>query len=139
VRNKYHRQDWINNFQSAKDGNDVWDFIWQYTLFVQNGLAIVPSKNLILNIGFDGQATHTSIAPHYYDQMKLNTLPENKLKHPNFIYIDEELQHKVIVVCHKMNPFFSFKRYPLYHKLKKVIPNRLRAEFSRLLGNQANA
>ncbi len=139
VRNKYHRQKWMNYFQLAKDSNDIWDFLWQYTLFIQNGLAIVPSKNLILNIGFDEQATHTFKTPHYYDQMKLNTLTENKLKHPNFIYIDEDLQHKVFVICYKMNPFFSFKRYPLYHKIKKVIPNRLRAEFKRLLGNQANA
>ena len=139
VRNKYHRQDWINNFKEAKDGNDIWDFLWQYTLFIQNGLAIVPSKNLILNIGFDGQATHTSIKPHYYDQMKLDTLTENKLKHPNFIYIDEDLQHKVFVIRYKMNPSFSFKRYPLYHKIKKVIPNRVLAEFRRLIGNQTNA
>jgi len=139
VRNKYHRQDWIKNFKEAKDGDDIWDFLWQYSLFIQNGLAIVPSKNLILNIGFDGQATHTSKPPHYYDQMKLDTLTENKLKHPNFIYIDEDLQHKVFVNCFNMNPSFSFKRYPLYHKIKKVIPTRLRIAFSRLLGNQANA
>ena len=135
VRNKYHRQDWINNLQTAKDGNDIWDFIWQYTMFIQNGLSIVPSKNLILNIGFDGRATHTSIAPHWYDQIKLETLPENKLKHPKFIYIDEDLQHNILVTCFNMNPSFSFKRYPFYHKLKKVIPNRLRTEISRLLGN----
>ena len=139
VRNKYHRQDWINNFKRAKDGNNIWDFIWQYTLFIQNGLSIVPSKNLILNIGFDGQATHTLKTPHFYDQMKLDTLPENKLKHPNFIFIDEDLQHKVFVIRYNMKPSFSFKRYPLYHKIKKIIPNRLRTEIMRLLGNQANA
>jgi hypothetical protein len=139
VKNKYHRQNWINNFQRAKDSSDIWDYIWVYTLFIQNGLSIVPSKNLILNIGFDGQATHTSIRPHYYNQMKLDTLPENKLKHPNFIYIDEELQHKVQVIVYKMNPSFSFKRYPFYHKIKKVVPSRLRAKFSQLLGNHANA
>ena len=108
-------------------------------MFIQNGLAIVPSKNLILNLGFGEQATHTFKTPHYYDQMKLDAFPEKKLKHPNFIYIDEDLQHKVLVTCFNMNPSFSFKRYPLYHKIKKVIPNRLRAEFSRLLGNQTNA
>jgi len=139
VRNKYHRQDWIKNFKAAKDGNTIWDFLWQYTLFIQNGLAIVPTKNLILNIGFGEQATHTFYAPDYYDQMKLETLPENKLKHPNSIYIDEDLQHKVMINCKWMNPSFSFKRYPLYHKLKKVIPTRLRIAFTRLLGNQTNA
>ena len=71
--------------------------------------------------------------------MKLDTLAENKLKNPNFIYIDEDLQHKVLVTCFNMNPSFSFKRYPLYHKIKKVIPTRLRIAFSRLLGNQTNA
>ena len=121
VRNKYHRQDWINNFQEAKDGNSIWDFLWQYTLFIQNGLSIVSSKNLILNIGFDGQATHTSKPPHYYDQMKLDTLTENKLKHPNFIYRDEELQHKVLATCYKMNPSFSFKRYSLNAGTNSII------------------
>ena len=133
VRNKYHRQDWINHFKNAKDGNDIWDFIWQYTLFMQNGLSIVSSKNLILNIGFGEQATHTFYVPDFYDQMKLETLPENKLKHPNSIYIDEDLQHKVLINYEWMNPSFSFKRYPLYHKIKKVVPIRLRIAFSRLL------
>jgi hypothetical protein len=39
---------------------DTWDYQFGYTRNKNNGLSIVPSKNLITNIGFNNEATHTT-------------------------------------------------------------------------------
>ena len=36
-----------------------WAYRWLYSMFRENGLSIVPSKNLVTNIGFGTQATNT--------------------------------------------------------------------------------
>ncbi len=41
--------------------NDSWAYAWFYNCILHNGLAIVPKNNLIENVGFGDQATHTKI------------------------------------------------------------------------------
>lgn len=38
---------------------DTWDYQWQFIKLINNALTIVPSKNLVKNIGFGENATHT--------------------------------------------------------------------------------
>lgn len=38
---------------------DTWDYQWNYCCIVNHGLGIIPSVNLIKNIGFNMEATHT--------------------------------------------------------------------------------
>ncbi len=70
---------------------DWWDYQWQYTLLTQSGYCIVPEVNLIKNIGFNAEATHTT-----------NNLDKNgnvptceinfPLRHPRFVIrnVDED-------------------------------------------------
>lgn len=37
----------------------TWDYQWQLACWLQHGLSIVPSTNLVANIGFGVEATHT--------------------------------------------------------------------------------
>lgn len=39
---------------------DTWDFQWTLTCWWKNGICIVPAKNLVKNIGFGEQGTHTN-------------------------------------------------------------------------------
>lgn len=39
---------------------DTWDYQWGFAKAYQNQLSIVPTRNLILNIGFGADATHTT-------------------------------------------------------------------------------
>jgi hypothetical protein len=39
--------------------SDVWDFQWLFTIWAHRGLAVLPNANLISNIGFGEDATHT--------------------------------------------------------------------------------
>jgi hypothetical protein len=40
-------------------GPDTWDYQWFYTRLKNNSLNIVPGVNLVANIGFGPDATHT--------------------------------------------------------------------------------
>ena len=61
-----------------------WAFRWIFSCWCQNGLAIIPSDNLIRNIGFGSDATHTK-----KKHKKLSNLIEKSikfpLKHPSYI------------------------------------------------------
>jgi hypothetical protein len=78
-----------NAFDSVYEGRmDTWDFQWTFTILSNNGLSIIPNKNLISNIGFDGEATHT------VTKNKRSNLPTQPLalplQHPPFVIEDME-------------------------------------------------
>ena len=51
---------WISNFRNCKTGKvDTWDYQLQYLLWLADGLSILPKYNLVSNIGFGFDATHT--------------------------------------------------------------------------------
>lgn len=55
---------WSAIFSKTHDWKiDTWDYQWTYTLWKQSALAIVPNVNLVQNVGFASDATHTKIAP----------------------------------------------------------------------------
>lgn len=60
--NKDAQKYWLDIFQKFYDGRrkDTWDYQWLYAVWFRNGLAIIPNVNLISNIGFGPDATHTN-------------------------------------------------------------------------------
>jgi len=55
-------QYWVKIFDQTHLGKiDTWDYQWLYTMLTHGGLSICPSVNLIKNVGFCGEATHTSV------------------------------------------------------------------------------
>jgi hypothetical protein len=83
---KYRLSKIDRTYQSV-DEVTWWDYQWGYTKFVNYGLAIVPNKNLVLNIGFGEDATHTFSKG---DIRANNTAKELEfpLKHPKFMVRD---------------------------------------------------
>lgn len=54
------RRYWLRLFDKIYAGKiDTWDAQWQYAIFQQRGLCLVPRVNLVSNIGFGTEATHT--------------------------------------------------------------------------------
>ena len=66
---------------------DTWDYQWNFAMWEQNGLAIIPNQNLISNIGFDEKATHTTGNSRF---AKMNTSPLNNITHPLIIEVNVE-------------------------------------------------
>lgn len=53
---------WSKLFDRIHDDTDpnIWDFQWLYTGLINNAVTVVPRVNLVANIGFGSDATHTS-------------------------------------------------------------------------------
>lgn len=55
------RRFWTAIFDKMHQGTgpDTWDYQWAYTNLIHHALAVTPRVNLIENIGFGAEATHT--------------------------------------------------------------------------------
>jgi hypothetical protein len=76
---------WIKNLNQTINGNDSWDSLWMYTVWYNNGLAILPQNNLVSNIGFDENATHTK---EKNESSYIKTFPINDVAHTKNIHCD---------------------------------------------------
>jgi hypothetical protein len=57
---------WTARFGEMYDGTgpNTWDYQWAYTNLIHNALCITPAVNLVTNIGFGADATHTADTGH---------------------------------------------------------------------------
>jgi hypothetical protein len=73
--------------------NDVWDYHWLYSRWNAMGCSIVPCINLMKNVGFGPDATHTVTFDHPQATMQADKM-EFPLKHRAF-KIDREYDRLV--------------------------------------------
>jgi hypothetical protein len=114
---------------------DTWDFQWTFACWANDSPCIIPASNMVKNIGYGEDSTHTKGEPDIIANAKPTEI-NFPLKHPNEIKRDK--RNDLIIQHHQFN-FIPPKANPLKQLIKKVIPNRLLAELRRLLVNQANA
>ena len=60
------RQYWLRKFEAVRVGPQpahIWDYQWHFAVAAHGGLSIAPAVNLVTNIGFGDDATHT-FDPH---------------------------------------------------------------------------
>lgn len=85
IQEKY----WADIFDITYSGNiDTWDYQWTFCCWIQNGLSVIPQVNLVKNIGFDENASHTKKIS------KRANIPfhaiQRPLKYPHFIVRDAD-------------------------------------------------
>ena len=67
----------------AAAGNfHTWDYQWMWALWAQNGLVIVPTLNLVTNIGFGEDAAHPFSLQDYESSALLPALPSEEMNFP---------------------------------------------------------
>lgn len=94
IQNK-HRRFWVNLFKHVKNKPQlgIWDAQWAFTVMSQNGINITPTKNLIENIGFGNDATHTTERfPHASKSYSFST----ETVHPNNTAINRQLDEIIM-------------------------------------------
>jgi hypothetical protein len=78
---------WRDIFDQVHAGKiDTWDYQWTFACWIQSGLTILPSENLVQNIGFGEDATHTT------DELGCGPPARNlafPLSHPPFVLRDD--------------------------------------------------
>ncbi len=87
----------LHNDKVLNNTVDTWDYQWTFANASQSKLAVVPRSNLIVNIGFGDDATHTTfrhpVAPLSASDIALPTTPPTFV-HPDFVY-DRSLSRRL--------------------------------------------
>jgi hypothetical protein len=99
-----------NKFFLRLESNEVtyWDAKWIYSVWLRNAYSITPNQNLVKNIGYGSDATHTKSLidiPH----LRLNTI-KIPLSHPGSIRIAVDKDRKTFLCKFK----FTAKKKFLY-------------------------
>ena len=76
---------WENIFQDVFDDLiDTWDYQWTFACWLHSGLTILPNINLVSNIGFNDEATHTKKSKNRLANIHTESLIL-PLIHPKFV------------------------------------------------------
>lgn len=73
-----YRQIWER--QAVDDGYLAWDARWQYAVTRSDGFCVCPCRNLVRNIGFGDDSTHTAHANRY--SLRPRQALQMPLRHP---------------------------------------------------------
>ncbi len=111
-KNPKMQKHWLDVFDRLYSKRvDSWDARWVYTIFKNGGLSIAPTVNLICNIGFGNDATHTTKNSPYSER---KTYSLNKIIHPKTIEISKESER---IEEKEMYPCILIR---IINKLKKI-------------------
>ena len=82
----YEREYWRPIFDRMHEGApDVWDYQWNLACWSQSGLAVLPNVNLVSNIGFGEDATHTKDDNEFLSRP---TAAIDEIRHPPYVVRD---------------------------------------------------
>jgi hypothetical protein len=78
---------WEEILQSVYEGEiDTWDYQWTLSCWLQNSFSIHPCANLVKNIGFGADATHT-VGNSKFESLSVKAM-QFPLQHPLFMIRD---------------------------------------------------
>lgn len=115
---RYSYRAWKMNYEVIENKTvNAWDYQWSYSLSCQNQLSIVPEKNLVSNIGFTSEATHTvGRAKEAYTKLYDINFP---LNNPTYILCNREYESQY--------EKFQYSQYSFYwvlkHKIRQILKN----------------
>ena len=106
---------YLQKLGAALQRADTWDYQWTMTVQREAGLGVSPNKNLILNIGFGEDATHTTKANPWANVQKYD-LPTH------IIYPATIARNKKIETQSLQNLRYTAFRTKIINKLNSFFP-----------------
>ncbi|HEX2092493.1 MAG TPA: hypothetical protein VHG28_08840 [Longimicrobiaceae bacterium] len=126
---------WRRTFDQVYRGEiDTWDYQWMFASWKADGMAVIPTVNLVTNIGFGEGATHTG------GESRLANLPasamEFPLRHPRSSAPDHRADR---IVADQVFEWVVPSRTRLFlHRLRArlplLVPTRTRHALRKLFG-----
>lgn len=105
---------WTNIFNLTYSGEiDSWAYRWTLSCWCQSGLTIIPNINLVSNIGFGEDATHT-ISANHLSNIKTKSM-RFPLRHPEYVVRD--------TVADAFTQKYSINTPPLYKRIIRKFTN----------------
>lgn len=97
---------------------DTWDYQWSFARAINSGLSVVPRVNLVKNIGFGAEASHTHKSTSDIADMQTDELDLQQVERNPFVvadpYYDERLIRKISDGLYRIKPFIR--------KAKNLLP-----------------
>lgn len=103
---------WLGVFMHTAYDDTNWDFYLQYAMFKHGLLSVYPSANLVENIGFGPNATHTrGNTPHYVVASRPTQAADGlmELPEPSGIAVNSERDRILPRVLYGYSPFVTLK------------------------------
>jgi FkbM family methyltransferase len=97
---------------------DTWDFQWQYAVFINEGKCILPQRNLVSNIGFGADATHTKNEEEVFANMPTHELTVKS--HPKNTNVNVKAE---LYTLYKMFAKYDEYKLTLKYKVNNYIKN----------------
>jgi acetyltransferase-like isoleucine patch superfamily enzyme len=119
IRNAFENKD-IRDFWEETLNNHIilnvestWDYQWFFSIWKANGVTILPGKNLVSNIGFGMDATHTKNENHHLSA-NAKYQAQLPLRHP---------QSRMIISKNEIQNFHNFfkKKESKFSKVKSIM------------------
>ena len=113
---------WINFFDRfyACKPNDSWDYQFHYQCMIRNQLAIIPKANLVKNIGYGPDATHSQNPDSYFANV-----PTHEFTFP-FRHPDQILRHYEADLFIQDSLFGSVEVSSTFKKIKRLFKRAIR-------------
>ena len=117
-QNKEEAEYRLNLYDKVYRGEiDTWDYQWGFAKMINSGLSVITSVNLISNIGFDADATHTvADRDNSYATMKTYAV-KFPLNHPRYVVRDCLADQRYL------NEFMSIR--PVKNNLRQTLLQRI--------------
>ncbi len=120
-KNYLIRYYWVNIFNLVYENKiRTWDYQWVYSVWLNNGLSIMPNRNLVSNIGFgiDSNFTHDKTSIEANLKSFDFKLPLSHLDNKVLNYNEQKFVEKYIYKITLMSYFINFV-YKIYTKTFK--------------------
>ncbi|MCB0531784.1 MAG: hypothetical protein H6574_06235 [Lewinellaceae bacterium] len=111
-----------DKFASTRNGEiDTWDYAWFYTILKNKGACLNPTSNLVRNIGFDQEATHTrkrflGPVPQSKTGTMMASMTDPAGRQPNYAlertFFQRSQKGDLGLVLRYLAPHFFFKHMP---------------------------
>ena len=120
---------WLNSFNTMKNkGIDTWDIQWTFACWSNNGATIVPNVNMISNLGFADNATHTRSEVSLLANLHTDSMPI--IIHPPTIQIDVKADDLTFRKYNLSQPsFYAMVR----NRISQLVPGFMKAQIKKYL------
>jgi hypothetical protein len=116
---------WREIFELVYEGRiDTWDYQWVFACWAQNALTVSPEVNLISNIGFGDEATHTHAGGS-----------DNRMANLPTVQMDFPLQHPPYMMRHNDADRFTFEELMSPSSAHRSFYRRLRGKLSTMISS----
>jgi hypothetical protein len=111
---------WARMLEAVNNpAHKAWSYNWLFSIWLQKGKCIIPNKNLVKNIGFGENSTHTKNEPNYYKGIMLDSLLSPNPPTDHLINFYADTRSFYIIFCPAPRKYNFYVR--LKNKLKMML------------------